>query len=214
MLLILKNNQSECRVFNTLSLSLNTPSVLTRYFWRVTSREPTNQDAEFSAAVKRSHPIGWGNEAFWLVGNRPITTWSSSQLSNGAFRLVGIRRIRARRARIVLMSGTHQSGRGVVGTCSERSVPLWLLWNRSRPIRTLCSTDQSEGSRPIRAQSILTGREPTIQSERGEFWLVRNRPPNQDAERSDWSGAEHQIRTQCALIGPKHVVSAIRTWSS
>jgi hypothetical protein len=37
-------------------------------------REPTNRDAEFLTAVKRSLPIGRGNRASSLVGNRPIKT--------------------------------------------------------------------------------------------------------------------------------------------
>ena len=37
-------------------------------------RAPTNQDAEFLAAVKRSLSIGRGNGAFSLVGNRAIKT--------------------------------------------------------------------------------------------------------------------------------------------
>ena len=81
-------------------------------------REPTDRDAEFLGAVKRSLligregdneflgavkrslligregdkesvPIGRGNGAFGLVGNRPIGTRSSDWLSNRAFRLVG-----------------------------------------------------------------------------------------------------------------------------
>ena len=38
---------------------------------------------------RRSVPVGRGNGAFRLVGNRPIGTRSSSQLSKGVFLLVG-----------------------------------------------------------------------------------------------------------------------------
>ena len=75
-------------------------------------RTPTNQDAKFVLATKRSALIGRANEAFRLVGHRPIRTRSLSGCQKGAFRL-------AERTKRSDWSGTDQSGRRVLSSCQK-----------------------------------------------------------------------------------------------